>query len=112
VWSAERGITIERILTDNGNGYRSHSWRRRCAELGITHTKPYHPATNGKVERFKRTLVNEWAYTRLWTSDSQRAQALDPWLHRYDHRRLTRKPGQQPRGAQQQSSNLIGVSPA
>ncbi len=62
-WFADHGITIERILTDNGNGYRSHPWKQRCAELGIVHTrtKPYHPATNGKVERFNRTLLNEWA---------------------------------------------------
>ena len=88
-WFTECGITIERILTDNGNGYRSHAWKHRCGELGITHTrtKPYHPATNGKVERFNRTLVDEWAYTRLWTSDSQRARTLDPWLHRYNHHR-------------------------
>ena len=68
-WFAAQGITIERILTDNGNGYRSHAWRDRCAELGIIHTRtrPYHPATNGKVERFNRTLLDEWAYARPWT---------------------------------------------
>ncbi len=86
-WFAERGITIERILTDNGSGYRSHGWTQRCTELGITRTrtKPYHPATNGKVERFNRTLLDEWAYTRLWTSDTARARTLDAWLHRYNH---------------------------
>jgi transposase InsO family protein len=88
-WFAERGITIERILTDNGNGYRSIAWRQRCAELGITHTRtrPYHPATNGKVERFNRTLLEEWAYARLWRSDAARARGLDRWLHRYNHHR-------------------------
>ena len=66
-WFAEQGITIERILTDNGVGYRSKIWAARCAELDIKHsrTKPYRPATNGKVERFNRTLVDEWAYARL-----------------------------------------------
>ena len=88
-WFADHGITIERILTDNGNGYRSIAWKQRCAELGIEHTrtKPYHPATNGKVERFNRTLLDEWAYAQLWNSDTERANALDPWLHRYNHHR-------------------------
>lgn len=88
-WFAEQGITIERILTDNGNGYRSREWRQRCGELVITHTrtKPYRPATNGKVERFNRTLADEWAYARLWKSDRSRALALDRFLHRYNHHR-------------------------
>jgi transposase InsO family protein len=88
-WFAARGITIERILTDNGNGYRSNAWRNRCAELGIKHTRtrPYRPATNGKVERFNRTLLDEWAYARLWKSDASRARALDRFLHRYNHHR-------------------------
>jgi transposase InsO family protein len=88
-WFATQGITIERILTDNGVGYRSHAWRDRCAELAIRHTRTraYSPATNGKVERFNRTLVDEWAYARLWRSDASRARALAPWLHRYNHHR-------------------------
>ncbi|HEX4528942.1 MAG TPA: IS481 family transposase [Acidimicrobiia bacterium] len=88
-WFTDQGITIERILTDNGNGYRSHAWRDRCAELGIRHTRtrPYRPATNGKVERFNRTLLDEWAYARIWRSDASRARTLDRWLHRYNHHR-------------------------
>jgi transposase InsO family protein len=88
-WFAAQGIPIERILTDNGNGYRSRAWRSRCAELGIRHTRtrPYRPATNGKVERFNRTLLDEWAYARLWTSETSRARALAPWLYRYNHHR-------------------------
>jgi transposase InsO family protein len=88
-WFAEQGITIERILTDNGNGYRSHAWADRCAELGIRHTRtrPYHPATNGKVERFNRTLADEWAYARLWRSEASRARGLDRFIHRYNHHR-------------------------
>src|SRR3954447_21602343 len=88
-WFAAHGIKIERILTDSGVGYRSHAWRDRCAELGIKHsrTKPYRPATNGKVERFNRTLLDEWAYARLWRSDASRARTLDKFLHRYNHHR-------------------------
>ena len=88
-WFAQQGITVERILTDNGNGYRSFAWRDRCAELGIKHsrTRPYRPATNGKVERFNRTLADEWAYARLWTSERSRARGLDRFLHRYNHHR-------------------------
>jgi transposase InsO family protein len=88
-WFAQQGITIERILTDNGNGYRSKQWAARCAQLGIRHTRtrPYRPATNGKVERFNRTLTEEWAYARLWTSETSRARALDRFLHRYNHHR-------------------------
>jgi transposase InsO family protein len=86
---AAHHITIERILTDNGNGYRSKRWKKRCAQLGIRHsrTKPYHPATNGKVERFNRTLCDEWAYARLWKSEAARRRALDRFLHRYNHHR-------------------------
>jgi transposase InsO family protein len=88
-WFADQGITIERLLTDNGNGYRSFAWRDLCAELGIRHTRTraYSPATNGKVERFNRTLLDEWAYARLWRSDASRARTLDRWLHRYNHHR-------------------------
>jgi transposase InsO family protein len=88
-WFAARGIRTERILTDNGVGYRSLIWRDRCAELGIVHTRTraYSPATNGKVERFNRTLLDEWAYARLWRSDASRARTLDRFLHRYNHHR-------------------------
>ena len=88
-WFNTHGITITKILTDNGNGYRSTAWAELCAQLGIKHrrTKPYRPATNGKVERFNRTLLDEWAYARLWTTEASRARGLDRWLHRYNHHR-------------------------
>jgi transposase InsO family protein len=83
------GIRIERILTDNGVGYRSTLWAQRCGELGIAHTrtKPYHPATNGKAERYNRTLLDEWAYVRFYASDQERAATLDGFLHAYNHHR-------------------------
>jgi transposase InsO family protein len=88
-WFAAQGVTIERVLTDNGNGYKSRDWARLCATLGVQHsrTRPYRPATNGKVERFNRTLADEWAYARLWRSETSRARGLDRFLHRYNHHR-------------------------
>jgi transposase InsO family protein len=98
-WFADHGVTIERVLTDNGVGYRSNAWRALCADLGIVHTRtrPYTPRTNGKVERFNRTLLDEWAYVRTYRSDLQRANALDRWLHTYNHHRChTALDGQPP----------------
>ena len=88
-WFAQRGITVQRVLTDNGACYRSHPWRDTLAALGITHlrTRPYRPQTNGKAERFNRTLLNEWAYQRLYTSEQTRRAALPTWLHHYNHHR-------------------------
>ncbi len=88
-WYAAAGITIERVLSDNGSCYVSKTWATTCADLGITHkrTRPRRPQTNGKVERFHRTLADEWAYARPYTSETQRRAALDPWLHTYNHHR-------------------------
>jgi transposase InsO family protein len=82
-WFAQRGITVERVLSDNGSAYRSHAWREACGNLGITpkHTKPYRPQTNGKIERFHRTLADGWAYARYYSSETQRRHALPGWLH-------------------------------
>jgi transposase InsO family protein len=89
-WFAERGVIVERVLSDNGACYRSHAWRETCAELGITHkrTRPYRPQTNGKCERFHRTLADGWAYARFYDSDAQRRAALPGWLHFYNHHRI------------------------
>ncbi|MGW5682462.1 integrase core domain-containing protein, partial [Nonomuraea sp. NPDC003754] len=64
-------------------------WRDALTSLGITHkrTRPYRPQTNGKVERFHRALADEWAYNRPYTSETERRQAFDPWLHAYNHHR-------------------------
>jgi integrase-like protein len=88
-WFAAHGISVQRVLTDNGSCYRSHLWADTLAELGIRHlrTRPYRPQTNGKVERFNRTMLNEWAYQRLFTTESARRAALPAWLHRYNHHR-------------------------
>jgi transposase InsO family protein len=89
-WFAARGVRIERVLSDNGSCYRSHLWRDTCHELGITpkRTGPYRPQTNGKIERFHRTLADGWAFARLYASESARRKALPGWLHQYNHHRL------------------------
>lgn len=88
-WFAERGVTVERVLSDNGSAYKSHAWREACAELGIAakHTRPYRPQTNGKIERFHRTLADGWAYARRYDSETARREALPAWLHFYNHHR-------------------------
>ncbi|KAF0646050.1 transposase [Streptomyces fradiae ATCC 10745 = DSM 40063] len=86
---ASCGITVQRVLTDNGSCYRSHAWRDALAAAGITHkrTRPYRPQTNGKVERFNRTLLDEWAYARPYRSEQERRDAFPDWLHTYNHHR-------------------------
>jgi transposase InsO family protein len=86
-WFATHGITVERVLSDNGSAYKSYAWRDACSELGITakRTRPYRPQTNGKIERFHRTLADGWAYARLYESTEQRNAALPGWLHFYNH---------------------------
>jgi transposase InsO family protein len=85
---AAHGITVKRVLTDNGSCYRSKAF---AAALGphVKHrrTRPYRPQTNGKVERFNRTLASEWAYARPYTSETERAATYPAWLHYYNHHR-------------------------
>jgi transposase InsO family protein len=89
-WFAAHGIPrITRALTDRGGCYRSHAFRDALAATGTrrTFTRPYRPQTNGKVERFNRTLLDEWAYARPYTSETERRAALPTWLHHYNHHR-------------------------
>jgi transposase InsO family protein len=88
-WFADRGITVERVLSDNGPAYRAHAWRDACTELAITpkRTRPYRPQTNGKIERFHRTMADGWAFRRQYLSESARRKALPAWLHEYNHHR-------------------------
>jgi len=88
-WFADRGVTVERVLSDNGPAYRSHAWRRTCEELSIhpKWTRPYRPQTNGKIERFHRTMADGWAYSKHYNSESARRAALPAWLHFYNHHR-------------------------
>jgi transposase InsO family protein len=83
------GITVQRVMTDNGSGYRSALHTLACRALKIRHlrTRPYRPRTNGKAERFIRTLLAGWAYGAIYASSAERAAALDGWIWTYNHRR-------------------------
>ncbi len=87
-WFTDRGITVARVLTDNGAAYRSKLFAQALGPA-ITHkrTRPYRPQTNGKVERFNRTLLEEWAYARAYASEAERVAAYPGFLHRYNHHR-------------------------
>jgi transposase InsO family protein/transposase len=83
------GITVQRLITDNGSAYRSTIHQIACHSLGIRHlrTRPYRPQTNGKAERFIRTMLSGWAYGAIYASSTERTAALDGWLHHYNHHR-------------------------
>jgi transposase InsO family protein len=95
---AAHGVTVERVMTDNGSAYRSTIHTFACRALGVRHlrTRPYRPRTNGKAERFIRTLLAGWAYGAIYATSRERAAALDGWLWTYNHRRphgaLSHKP--------------------
>jgi transposase InsO family protein len=88
-WFADRGVTVQRVLSDNGSCYKSHLWRETCDDLGIIpkKTRPYRPQTNGKIERFHRTLAEGWAFKKFYNSESARLAALPAWIHEYNHHR-------------------------
>ena len=86
---ASLGVSVSRVMTDNGSCYRSRAFREACAGLGLKHirTKPYTPKTNGKAERFIQTALREWAYACAYPSSDRRATELPIWLHRYNWHR-------------------------
>jgi transposase InsO family protein len=86
---ASLGVSVQRVMTDNGSCYRSRAFARACKKLRIRHirTKPYTPKTNGKAERFIQTSLREWAYARAYETSDQRAAELPRWLHRYNWHR-------------------------
>ncbi|ETA06045.1 IS481 family transposase [Gordonia alkanivorans] len=85
---SQHGITVRRVMTDNGACYRSKVFAESLgAEIKHKKTRPYRPQTNGKVERFNRTLASEWAYAEFYTSETARAATYDDWLHHYNHHR-------------------------
>ena len=95
---ASYGIQAERVMTDNGNPYRSKAHQLACQRQGVRHlrTEPYTPRTNGKAERFIQTLINGWAYGAIYGSSAERSAALAPWLHTYNHHRPHRSLGRKP----------------
>jgi len=97
-WFAERGVRIRAVMSDNGSAYIAHAYRRALAQLGLRHLRirPYRPRTNGKAERLIQTLLNEWAYERIYGSSAERAAALSLYLERYNFRRPHGSLGHQP----------------
>ena len=95
---ARHGITVEAVMTDNGSAYRSAVHAIACKTLGLKHlrTRAYRPQTNGKAERFIRTMLNGWAYGAIYASSRERTAALDGWLWTYNHRRRHSAIGRQP----------------
>jgi transposase InsO family protein len=109
---AGRGVEVERLMTDNGNPYRSRLHASACRELGIRHlrTEAYRPRTNGKAERFIRTLLGGWAYRHSYRSSSERTSALGPFLDFYNHHRPHRAISNRPPAAKlTQMTNLAGA---
>jgi transposase InsO family protein len=85
-WLARHGVTVQRVMTDNGSAYRSGLFRKALADAGARHvrTRPYTPRTNGKAERFIQTSLREWAYARPYASSLQRARAISAWTDAYN----------------------------
>jgi transposase InsO family protein len=97
-WFGERGVRIQAVMSDNGSAYVAHTYRQALAELGLRHlrTRPYRPRTNGKAERFIQTLLNEWAYERIYGSSAERSAALPLFLDRYNFKRAHGSLGHRP----------------
>jgi len=102
------GVRVEQVLTDNGGCYRATIHALACRRLGVKHirTRPYRPQTNGKAERFIRTLINGWAYGAIYRSSNERTAALDGWLWHYNHQRRHSALGHQPPASR---TNLLGT---
>ena len=86
VWLGRHGVSVERVMTDNGSAYRSKLFARALAQAGARHvrTRPYTPRTNGKAERFIQTSLREWAYAKPYSSSAERTQAIGPWTDAYN----------------------------
>jgi transposase InsO family protein len=109
-WFNGLGVKVEQVMTDNGSAYRSHAFREACEAAGLRHkrTRPYTPRTNGKAERFIQTSLREWAYQRAFASSAERAHAMRPWLHAYNHHRPHTALKGQPPTTRLAQDNLLG----
>ena len=110
----DRGVEVERVMTDNGSAYVSAVFAIACRTLGIKHsrTRPYRPQTNGKAERFIRTMLREWAYAVVYGSSAERTVALSRWLERYNIMRRHGALGHRPpitRLRELQGNNVAGI---
>ncbi len=103
-----KGVTVRKLLTDNGSPYRSKAFKAMREAYGVKHsrTRPYRPRTNGKAERLIQTALREWAYGPTWQSSEERNQALETWLHHYNHHRPHSALGGQPPVTR--LNNLVG----
>ena len=103
------GVTIKRLLTDNGSAYRSRLFAKTCQALGIKHTftRPYRPQTNGKAERFIQTCLREWAYGRIWNNSTERTDWLPSFLAYYNARRPHSALGYKPPASRLGGNNLL-----
>jgi transposase InsO family protein len=111
-WLARRGVAVQRVMTDNGPAYRSYAHRDACRHLGIRHlrTEPYRPRTNGKAERFIRTLVEGWAYGGVYNTNRQRRLALPAFIDYYNfHRPHRALSGTPPAQRLAERNNLAGT---
>ena len=111
-WFARQGITIRKVLTDNGSCYVSRPFGDLCFRLGIRHarTRPYRPRTNGKAERFIQTLLREWAYAFVFHSSHARSRLLDRYLHFYNHHRAHSALGGRPPFAWLSLTNVVRIN--
>jgi transposase InsO family protein len=113
-WFAGLGVSVERVMTDNGSAYRSHLWRQACATRRLRHirTRPYTPRTNGKAERFIQTGLREWAYAQAYPTSMRRQQALATWLGRYNTLRPHSALANQPPAAWLSRNPFLGSTAA
>ena len=109
---AALGVTIKRLITDNGSAYRSRLFAKTCQALGIKHTftKPYRPQTNGKAERFIQTCLREWAYGRVWANSLERSNWLPAFLSYYNARRPHSALGYKPPASRLGGNNLLQLN--